>query len=179
MPRRKRLRSTITHVRKIAMHQGNEHAPLKLQMVRRHYTLLALNLLLSAIIMYLVMFTMIWSLDDFFNNLNMFYMALMMISPMAVLMLLTMGMMYPDRTMNLVLYAGFAVIFVLALVGMRVQSGVGDKQFLRSMIPHHSGAVLMCSRAQVHDPEIKALCGRIIRSQTEEISEMKRIMDRL
>jgi len=147
--------------------------------MRRHYALLGLNLIVSAIIMYFVMFTMIWSFADLFNNLNTFYMALMMVSPMAILMVLIMSMMYPDRKMNLIIYAGFAVIFVLALIGMRVQSGVGDRQFLRSMIPHHSGAVLMCSKAQIHDPEIKQLCGNIIRSQTQEIGQMKAILRRL
>ena len=161
------------------MHQGQEHAQMSPRIMRRHYGLLGLNLLVSAIIMYFVMFTMIWGFDDFFNNLNSLYMALMMVSPMAILMLLTMGMMYPDRKMNLILYIGFTVIFILALIGMRVQSGVGDRQFLRSMIPHHSGAVLMCSKAQIRDPEIKRLCGNIIRSQTQEIDQMKVILRRL
>jgi ABC-type Na+ efflux pump permease subunit len=162
------------------MHLGPEaHDQMSPEIMRKHYLVLALNLLISAVIMYFVMFTMIWTTRDFFNNLNTLYMALMMVTPMGILMLLMMGMMYPDRKMNLILYIGFAVIFALALIGMRVQSGIGDRQFLRSMIPHHSGAVLMCREAQVRDPEIKALCGRIIRSQTGEIEEMKRIMARL
>jgi uncharacterized protein (DUF305 family) len=149
------------------------------EIMRKHYLVLALNLLISAVIMYFVMFTMIWSTRDFFNNLNTLYMALMMVTPMGILMLLMMSMMYADRKMNLILHIGFAVIFVLALIGMRAQSGIGDRQFLRSMIPHHSGAVLMCREAQIRDAEIKDLCGRIIRSQTGEIEEMKRIMARL
>lgn len=161
------------------MHQEQEPAQMNPRAMRRHYVLLGLNLLVSAIIMYFVMFTMIWSFGDLFNNLNTFYMTLMMVSPMAILMPLTMGMMYADRKMNLILYAGFAIIFVLALIGTRVQSGVGDRQFLRSMIPHHSGAVLMCSKAQIRDPEIKQLCGRIIQSQRFEIDEMKRILNQL
>ncbi len=147
--------------------------------VRRYYRSLAFNLLLSAIVMYLAMFTMIWSLADFFNNLNMAYMALIMWAPMAGLMLLTMGMMYPNRRLNLILYASFAAVFVLSLFALRDQSLIGDRQFLRSMIPHHSGAVLMCNKARVRDPEIKQLCGNIIRSQTAEIAQMKAILNRL
>jgi hypothetical protein len=162
------------------MHQGQEaHGQMSPEIMRKHYLTLGLNLLISAAIMYFVMFTMIWTTRDFFNNLNTLYMALMMVTPMGILMLLMMGMMYPDRKMNLILYIGFAVIFVLALVGMRTQSGIGDQQFLRSMIPHHSGAVLMCREAQIRDAEIKELCGRIIRSQTGEIEQMKRIMAHL
>jgi uncharacterized protein (DUF305 family) len=155
------------------------HGAMNPEMIRKHYWMLGLNLLVSAVVMYFVMFTMIWSFGELFNNLNTVYMALMMVSPMAILMLLMMGAMYPDRRLNLILYAVFAVVFILALTGMRNQGLIGDRQFLRSMIPHHSGAVLMCSKAQIHDPEIKQLCGNIIRSQTSEIEQMKRIMKRL
>ncbi len=47
------------------------------------------------------------------------------------------------------------------------------------MIPHHSGAVLMCNRAELSDAEIRALCGKIVRSQQEEIDQMKAIQHRL
>ena len=47
------------------------------------------------------------------------------------------------------------------------------------MIPHHSGAILMCEKAQISDPEIASLCQRIIRSQAEEIEQMKAIRQRL
>ncbi len=35
-----------------------------------------------------------------------------------------------------------------------MQAGIGDKEFLRSMIPHHSGAILMCEQATLTDPEM-------------------------
>lgn len=160
------------------MHKGQEHGSMSAEMVRSHYLMLGLNLIASLVIMYFVMFTMIWGFDDFFNNLNTFYMALMMVSPMAILMLLTMRMMYPHQRLNLVLYAAFALVFILSFIGMRHQSLIGDKQFLRSMIPHHSGAVLMCNKAQIGDPEIRQLCSQIIASQSAEIAQMKAIMDR-
>jgi uncharacterized protein (DUF305 family) len=47
------------------------------------------------------------------------------------------------------------------------------------MTPHHSGAVLMCERTELKDPELKALCERIISSQKEEIEQMKEIKKRL
>lgn len=143
------------------------------------YAKFGLNLAAGAVIMYLVMFSMIAGLGDFYNNLNMFYMALTMVAPMGVLMLLTMGSMYENRRLNLALHAGLALLFVAALLGTRSQAAIGDAQFLRSMIPHHSGAVLMCREAPVRDPEIVALCGQIIESQQREIDQMKRILERL
>ena len=143
-----------------------------------HYRMLALNLAVSAVIMYLVMFAMIDTLGEFYNNLNMLYMTMMMLAPMGALMLLMMGSMYGNRRLNLVLYAVFAALFVLGTVGTRAQAGIGNVQFLRSMIPHHSGAILMCREASISDPEIIALCGNIQRSQRAEIDQMKRILER-
>jgi hypothetical protein len=161
------------------MHQEHEHGSMGPDMVRTHYVMLGLNLLISAVIMYFVMFAMIWTFADFFNNLNMFYMALMMAAPMGILMLLMMGMMYPNKRLNFQLHALLVLLFIAGTWGMRAQGLIGDRQFLRSMIPHHSGAILMCERASISDPEIKALCGRIIQSQTAEIDQMKAMLRRM
>jgi uncharacterized protein (DUF305 family) len=141
-----------------------------------HYAKLGFNLAASTIVMYLVMFSMIDGLGDFYNNLNMFYMALMMVAPMAILMLLMMGAMYDNKALNLILHAGFAALFLLAFALTRTQGAIGNEQFLRAMIPHHSGAILMCREASITDPEIVALCGRIQQSQREEIDQMKLIL---
>ena len=144
-----------------------------------HYVMLGINLTISTIIMYFVMFSMIDGTSSFFHNINMFYMALTMVAPMAILMLLMMGMMYGNKRMNLVLHAGFAILFVAAFMGIRTQAGVGDTQFVRSMIPHHSGAILMCQEAQIADAELRQLCGEIVESQRAEIEQMKQILARL
>lgn len=92
-------------------------------------------------------------------------MGLVMWAPMGAIMLATMGGMYRNRTLNIVLYVAFAAIFGLSLLGIRQQSLVGDGQFLRSMIPHHSGAIMMCEEATLRDPEIRQLCSGIIEAQ--------------
>lgn len=151
------------------------------EMSRSHYRMLGLNLVISLVVMYFVMFTMIWSVGDFFNNLNILYMAVMMATPMGCLMLLMMGMMYPDKKLNLRLYGLFAILFIVALWGMRAQTLVGDRQFVRAMIPHHAGAILMCNRASLRNAEIRELCfspNGIIDSQTREIAQMKAFLGR-
>ena len=144
-----------------------------------HYRMLALNLAISVLIMYLVMFSMIDGVADFYHNLNTFYMALMMVAPMAILMVAMMGSMYPNRRLNLAIYAGFAVLFVLACAAVRWQAGIGDRQFIRSMIPHHSGAILMCREASLRDSELRSLCASISTGQRAEIEQMERIAARL
>lgn len=142
------------------------------------YRMFGLNMAISLLIMYFVMFTMIYSLGEFYNNLNMFYMALMMAAPMGILMLLLMKDMFPNARLNMILHVAFGVIFVLGYLGVRSQALIGDNQFLRSMIPHHSGAILMCEQAKISDPEIKSLCANIIVSQKQEIARMKQLLTR-
>jgi uncharacterized protein (DUF305 family) len=152
------------------------------EMMRRHYLMFGLNMIVSTIIMYVVMFEMIRGWGEFIQNVNFFYMALTMAMPMGVLMLLMMGSMYADRKLNLILYIALGAIFVLAFVTVRTQALVGDTQFVRSMIPHHSGAILMCKEASIRDPEIRDLCFKpngIVRSQEREIGQMKQILQRL
>ena len=45
--------------------------------------------------------------------------------------------------------------------------------------PSSLGAGLMCSQAQITDPEIQAPCARIIDSQQSEIDQMRAILERL
>lgn len=161
------------------MHQGHEgHETMSRDMMSKHYWLLAINLAVSLAVMYLVMFAMIASWGEFIQNINFFYMALMMWAPMGALMLLTMPMMYRNRRLNIILYIAFALILILSTIGIREQSLVGDRQFLRSMIPHHSGAILMCEKSSIRDPEVKQLCHGIIASQTSEIAQMKAMLAR-
>jgi uncharacterized protein (DUF305 family) len=93
-------------------------------------------------------------------------------------MKLVMRKMYPDPKMNAAIHAAAAGVFLLVLWLARTQTPVGDVQFLRSMIPHHSSAILMCQEASISDPEIRALCGEIINAQREEIAQMQRILER-
>lgn len=124
--------------KKRQMDRQPAHGQVDQEMTRHHYTMLGLNLVVSTIIMYLVMFTMNCSFGDFFNNLNMFYMALMMATPMGIRMLLMMRTMYPNDRLNVLLPAVFVLPFIVALLDVRVQGLIGERQFVRSMIPHHS-----------------------------------------
>ena len=145
-------------------------------MMKNSYFSLGLQTLISGIIMYLVMFVMIDGIDSFYNNLNMFYMTLMMVAPMVVLMILAMAHMFKSKSVNVTLLAVSFVAFFGSFALIRTQTTIGDRAFLRSMIPHHSGAILMCQEASLSDAEIVKLCGNIIKSQREEIDQMKAIL---
>ena len=61
---------------------------------------------------------------------------------------------------------------------IRRQVAIGDVQFLKSMIPHHASAILMCKQAPIDALEIKHLCQAIISSQQSEIDQMKAMLAR-
>ena len=61
----------------------------------------------------------------------------------------------------------------------RHQIAVGNIQFLRSMIPHQSSAILMCQEAEITDPDTIVLCRQILRTQRDEIEQMEKLLARL
>ena len=142
------------------------------------YRALAVEMAVDFVIMYFVMYTMIATLDDFRFNLNTVYMTLMMVAPMTVVMLVAMRSMYRSRRLNLAIGGAAVAVFAASFAAMRTQAAVGDAEFLRSMIPHHSGAILMCEQASITDPEIKRLCAEIVESQRREIAQMQAILRR-
>lgn len=143
------------------------------------YKLLGVEVLVHFLIMYAVMFTMVNAADDIYFNLNNLYMTGMMVAPMVVLMLVTMNQMYRSKLFNRLLIVGSIILFAVFYVFERQQAFIGDKQFIRSMIPHHSGAILMCDKAVLRDAEIIKLCGEITEGQKKEIEQMKEILRRL
>lgn len=138
-----------------------------------HYRDLLIMSLLSMLSMYLLMYSMVNVFGNVFNNFNEFYMAALMTAPMPIFMLLLMRSMYQDRRLNAIILSVSSIALILFFVLIRQQAGISDKQFLRSMIPHHAGAILMCQQASIRDPEIKTLCQKIIASQQSEIDQMK------
>jgi len=148
-------------------------------MKENHYQKLLIMAVLSFISMYILMYSMVNTISNVYNSFNQFYMAGVMTAPMVIFGLLVMRSMYLNKRLNVVLL----VVSVIALIGfflfIRQQTAITDKQFLRSMIPHHSGAILMCERSSIQDPEVQALCDSIIQSQQEEINQIETILQRL
>ena len=134
--------------------------------------------IIHVIVMYVLMFAMIDRGTYFYNNINMFYMAILMAAPISLVMMISMRHMYQNKKLNLLCYALFIVLGLSSYGAIRFQTAVGNTQFLRSMIPHHSGAILMCREANIKDAEITALCKNILESQQKEIDQMEAILKR-
>jgi uncharacterized protein (DUF305 family) len=100
-------------------------------------------------------------------------MAGLMSMAMVIIELAVMGTMYMNKKANAVIMSVGVVALIAFYILIRQQSVVTEKQFLKSMIPHHAGAILMCEEADIKDPEIKKLCEAIVKSQQQEIAQMK------
>ncbi len=157
-------------------HSNDEHQ--HHHSMKSPYKQLAIMTLVHLVIMYVAMFAMINRGSYFYNNTNMFYMAVLMAAPVTLFMLVSMRHMYPNRKLNIIIGIVFALLTIGSYGAIRAQMGVGDKQFLRAMIPHHSGAILMCREANITDQEISGLCKEIIDGQQREIDQMEGILKR-
>ena len=144
-----------------------------------HYIHLLIMSVLSFISMYVFMYAMVDIFGNVYPNINQFYMAALMTAPMVLIELAVMRSMYKNKTANIAVIAASLVVLVGSWVLIRQQGFVGDTQFLKSMIPHHAGAVLMCEQAPIQDAEVRTLCGEILKSQRAEIAQMKGIIQRL
>jgi uncharacterized protein (DUF305 family) len=103
-------------------------------------------------------------------------MAGLMAAPMLVIELLLMDAMYADKKLNALLLAAGVAAALASWFLIRQQTGITDRDFLKSMIPHHAGAILMCEQSPSRNPEILKLCQEIVTSQRAEIALMKAML---
>lgn len=143
------------------------------------YSKFFVMMLISFFIMYIVMFLNITELNHYYTSLTRIYMTILMVAPMAVVMMLMMGKMYPDNKKNTTIVISAIVIFGIVLAALRTQTPITDVQYLKAMIPHHSSAILTSEQATIKDPEVRKLADEIITAQKREIAEMKAILDRM
>ncbi|GAB2487114.1 DUF305 domain-containing protein [Promicromonospora xylanilytica] len=142
------------------------------------YLRLGLALLISLAVMFVLSLAQVHVWGDFYLNLSNFYISLTMVGAMGIVMLLVMWPMYENKRLNVALLTGFVAMLVGAFALARTETFVDDDAFLSSMIPHHSRAILVCQESSLTDPEIIELCDSIVRSQQQEIDQMKDIIER-
>ena len=144
-----------------------------------HYGRFFIMIVLHFIAMYIFMYAMVNVFGNVFNSLNQIYMAALMTASMVLIELPLMSSMYKSKKLNMIILAASAIVLIGSWFGIRQQAAIDDRQFVRSMIPHHAGAILMCQQASIQDQEIHMLCKNIISSQQTEIDQMKTILARL
>lgn len=133
----------------------------------------------STVIMFGLMYLNTYALEHVLWSETRAWMALLMGAVMAVIMLSFMLNMYANKKINIAIYLGAIVVFAGSLWVVRSQSTVGEVEYMKAMIPHHSIAIMTSERAQITDPRVRKLADEIIAAQRREISEMKYLIEAL
>lgn len=126
--------------------------------------------------MYVLTYSNTFRWDHVFFSEERLYMVLLMGGMMAIIMLSFMLPMYRNRAVNISIYAGSALLIAAAFTLIRTQWAVEDVAYMKSMIPHHSIAILTSERARIDDPRVRALADEIAETQRQEIAEMKSLI---
>lgn len=131
----------------------------------------------STTVMFLLTYTNVYVADHIRWSEERFYMAVLMGSAMALIMLGFMwSMMYRSVRLNLLIVAVAVALGFTALWLSRSQALVDDEAYMGAMIPHHSIAILTSENADIEDVRVRELADGIIAAQREEIAEMTWLM---
>lgn len=143
------------------------------------YTRFVMMLVCSAISMYVTMYFNTYDISHVFFSWTRMYMTLIGIGAMAIIMFLFMKSMFGNRIKNAAIVVVSLLLMVSSTFLVRQQVPIEDIKWMKAMIPHHSIAILTSNRAELSDPEVKELAEEIIKAQEREITEMKRLIERL
>lgn len=127
----------------------------------------------SIVVMYLVTYLNVFDVSHIHFSEERVYMALTMGGAMGVVMMAWMWGMYADRRWNVGVIVGAVVLAVVATFLSQSQLLVGDENYMRGMIPHHSIAILTSERSTIRDLRVRELADEIIEAQRREIVEME------
>lgn len=133
-------------------------------------------ILTSTVVMMILMYLNTYAIDHLFWSETRAYMAVLMGATMAIVMLLFMLGMYPNKAVNFAIFGGAGAVFAICLWLVRSQATVGEISWMKAMIPHHSIAILTSERATIKDPRVRELADAIIKAQRKEIAEMKALI---
>lgn len=131
----------------------------------------------STVIMFFLMYQLIYSLDHAALSINRLVASLVMGCVMTVVMLSFMWSMYRGLGIKIAVL-GLATMLGLILLSVnRNQALIGDVNFMKSMIPHHSIAINNARKASISDPRVRELADGIIESQIREIAMMQLLVN--
>jgi hypothetical protein len=110
--------------------------------------------------------------EDITNSVGKVYMCTMMGLFMALLSIILNPMFNQGRFLTA------CSLLVITIYLYKIQFGIGDKNYLREMIEHHSMALLTSKEILVksRNPSVINLATRILTTQEKEIDDMKYLL---
>lgn len=148
--------------------KSNEHG--------KPYGRFAAMVAISTVFMFGLMYLNTYEADHVFFSQTRAWMAVVMGSAMAIIMLGFMTHMLKSKAANLGIVVGSLMTFGVALGLVRSQATVDQVSYMKAMIPHHSIAIMTSKRADIGDPRVRKLADGIIEAQVREIDEMKSLI---
>lgn len=147
------------------------------QMTQMSWGRFAAMIATSTFIMFFLMYQLVYSLDHAMFSLNRMIASLVMGCVMTMVMLAFMWSMYKGMRTKIVVLVLATLFGVLLLFANRSQMLIGDVNFMKSMIPHHSIAINNARNASISDPRVRKLADQIIAAQVREIAEMNLLLN--
>lgn len=142
-----------------------------------NYLKFAAMIITSMVVMFGLMYLNSYEISHVRWSETRVYMTFIMGAAMAVVMLTFMRDMYHNLKVNIGIYVGSLIVFLVALFLVRSQATVGDSSWMNAMIPHHSIAILTSENADIQDVRVRELADEIIKAQQREIKEMNWLLD--
>lgn len=130
----------------------------------------------STVVMFFLMYQLVYTWDHALFSLTRLVSSLIMGCVMTAVMLAFMWRMYRPHSAKIAVLALSILGGVALLAVNRGQVLIGDADFMKAMIPHHSIAINNAVRADIRDPRVRYLANRITRDQVKEIAEMKMLL---
>jgi len=115
--------------------------------------------------------------SDIYLSNTLIYSSLLMVSNMLWSRELT-NYLFLNKIDIYKLVIGVFMAFFIAIVCLRNQLFIDDKQWLRRMISHHSTAITTSKliKVRTNNPKVKKLSENIINTQKKEITLMKKLL---
>ncbi|GAA4003560.1 DUF305 domain-containing protein [Sphingomonas humi] len=130
----------------------------------------------STVIMFFLMYQLVYRWEDALFSMTRLVSSLVMGCVMTAVMLAFMWSMYRPQAFKIAVLA-IAIVGGIGLLAInRSQALIGDVDYMKSMIPHHSIAINNSREADIRDPRVRYLADRITRDQVKEIAEMKSLI---
>ena len=117
-----------------------------------------------------------YRLDHLYISKTLIYSALLMASNMSILEILMHYAHSGDMKVQLMIM--FIIVSILIIIFLRKQYLIGDNDWLKRMISHHSTALLTSHqiKKKTKDNKVKKLANDIIETQEREIKLMKQLL---
>ena len=143
--------------------------------MKNHYARFLLMIILMFVTMYLLMYVMVGSHSD----VNQFQMTVLMTAPMVLIEIILMNELYRNKRLNRTIIVLSLVFTIGCWFLIREQTTIFEALFSNPGNAPHLGASMAGHESAGTNPDIEKLCGETVRTQAEEIKQLKDTLHRM